>query len=130
MNELVREWISKAEGDWRVAEREFRRPKQPNYDAVCFHCQQCAEKYIKARLLASGRPFPKTHDLTELLTLLRQLEPNWEDLRLNLERLTGWAVEVRYPGLFATKEMAKQALAIAGKLRKLAQASLRVRKRK
>jgi len=48
MNPIVQEWIDKAEGDWNTARREYRVRKSPNYDAVCFHSQQCAEKYLKA----------------------------------------------------------------------------------
>jgi HEPN domain-containing protein len=46
MNNIVDEWVEKAEGDFRTAEREARVRKAPNYDAVCFHAQQCAEKYL------------------------------------------------------------------------------------
>lgn len=50
MKPLTREWIEKAEGDFATASREIRVRKVPNYDAVCFHAQQCAEKYLKALL--------------------------------------------------------------------------------
>jgi HEPN domain-containing protein len=40
MNALLQEWIDKAEGDFHTASREVRAIKSPNYDAVCFHCQQ------------------------------------------------------------------------------------------
>jgi HEPN domain-containing protein len=50
MTSQVAEWISKAEGDFLTAGRELRARKSPNYDAVCFHAQQCAEKYLKAVL--------------------------------------------------------------------------------
>jgi HEPN domain-containing protein len=42
------EWIEKAEGDWEVGQRAYRARKKPNYDAACFHAQQCAEKYLTA----------------------------------------------------------------------------------
>jgi HEPN domain-containing protein len=42
------EWVAKAEGDFLTAGRELRARKSPNYDAVCFHAQQCAEKYLNA----------------------------------------------------------------------------------
>jgi len=48
MKPLTREWVSKAEGDYATARREVRARRQPNFDAACFHAQQCAEKYIKA----------------------------------------------------------------------------------
>ena len=50
MNPLTREWIEKAEGDFATAGRELRARKNPNYEAACFHAQQCAEKYLKAIL--------------------------------------------------------------------------------
>jgi HEPN domain-containing protein len=50
MKPLTLESIEKAEGDFASAQREFRAKKFPNYDAACFNAQQCAEKYIKARL--------------------------------------------------------------------------------
>jgi HEPN domain-containing protein len=45
------EWVEKAEGDFRTAGREKNSAEHPNYDAACFHAQQCAEKYLKARLV-------------------------------------------------------------------------------
>jgi HEPN domain-containing protein len=50
MNPLTLEWVDKAEGDYATALRELRARKQPNYDAACFHAQQCVEKYLKAYL--------------------------------------------------------------------------------
>ncbi len=66
MNEVVKEWIQKAEGDWRTANREFEVEFDPNFDAVCFHAQQCIEKLQKAVLIARNTIPPKTHDLVEL----------------------------------------------------------------
>lgn len=37
MNETIKEWIAKAEGDYPVAGRELKATTNPNYDAVCFH---------------------------------------------------------------------------------------------
>lgn len=51
MNGTVREWLDKAEGDYRVAKRELRAAERPNYDAVCYHAQQCVEKLMKAVLV-------------------------------------------------------------------------------
>lgn len=50
MNPLTTEWVEKAEGDYATAKRESRVRRNPNYDAVCFHAQQMAEKYLKAFL--------------------------------------------------------------------------------
>jgi len=54
MKPLTLEWVEKAERDYETMERESRVRKNPNPDAVCFHAQQCVEKYIKARLCEEG----------------------------------------------------------------------------
>ena len=61
------EWVQKAEGDMNTAQREFAVQDEPNHDAVCFHAQQCAEKYLKARLIEVGLPVMRTHDLEILV---------------------------------------------------------------
>ena len=53
MNEVVREWIDKAEGDYLTATREVGADP-PNYDAACFHAQQCIEKLLKGLLILSA----------------------------------------------------------------------------
>ena len=70
MNALSAEWVEKAESDYRAAEREMRVRKEPSYDVVCFHAQQCAEKYLKAALLEHQLPFRRIHDLEVLLDIL------------------------------------------------------------
>jgi HEPN domain-containing protein len=63
MRPTTLEWISKAEDDWHVAQMSYRARKHPSYDATVFHAQQCAEKYLKARLEEAGIAFSRTHDL-------------------------------------------------------------------
>jgi HEPN domain-containing protein len=77
MKVVTQDWVDKAEGDWASLGRETRTRKAPNYDAACFHAQQCAEKYFKARLVEAGTAFPRTHDLSELLRLAMPTEPAW-----------------------------------------------------
>ena len=47
MKKITQEWIAKAEEDYLVATRELKADP-PALDAVCFHAQQCIEKYMKA----------------------------------------------------------------------------------
>ncbi len=63
MNPLTCEWVAKAEGDFATMMRESQVLDHPNYDAVCFHAQQCAEKYLKALLQETQRPINRTHNL-------------------------------------------------------------------
>ena len=119
MNPLVDEWIIKAEGDFNTANRELQASEEPNYDAVCFHAQQCVEKYLKATLVDAGIEFEKTHDLGILLDMLVRLEPTWEEMRKDMDSLAGLAVEVRYPGYCAESEDAHVAFQIASQVRQV-----------
>ena len=62
MNSQVTEWVLKAEGDFLTAGRELRARKSPNYDAVCFHAQQCAEKY-QSRVAGKQKAYSKNPQL-------------------------------------------------------------------
>jgi len=106
MKPLTAEWVAKAEGDFATMERESRARKNPNYDAICFHAEQCAEKYLKARLCDDGIDFPKTHDLIVLLELALKTEAAWEIFRKDLAILTEYSVSFRYPGEMADLESA------------------------
>lgn len=110
MNPLTREWAQKAEGDFATAARELRARKSPNYDAACFHAQQCAEKYLKGLLQEWSVPFGKTHNLIALLEAIIERDPSWELLRPDVEALTGFAVVFRYPGENADKPTARSAV--------------------
>jgi HEPN domain-containing protein len=118
------EWVEKAEGDFRTAARETNSAEYPNYDAACFHAQQCAEKYLKARLVEAGKDFPKTHDLSAILNLVLAFEPSWESLREDLEHLTDLGVEVRYPGTTADLEDAEEAMRTAQHVRGIVRTAL------
>ncbi len=118
------EWIAKAEGDFVTALMSYRAHKNPNYDTACYHAQQCAEKYLKARLEEANQPIPKTHNLYALLTLLLPLEPSWQILAVDLNILNAFAVAYRYPGLTATKIDAQDALTRCKNIRKLIRLSL------
>ncbi len=116
MSEELDEWISKAEGDFFSALREYRARKNVNNDSACFHAQQCVEKYLKAMLVSRDIPFTKTHDLLPLLSKCLDESPLWESWSDNVEWLTQYAVLFRYPGESATREDARKAVGIMRKL--------------
>jgi HEPN domain-containing protein len=118
MNPAVDEWMAKAEGDFLTAGRELRARKSPNYDAVCFHAQQCAEKYLKAMLQENNKQIPKIHNLIELMLLCEEIDSSFEMLRADLVTMERFAVRTRYPGKFAEKDEAQAAYAAAGTARK------------
>ncbi len=109
MNDLVADGVAKAEGDFNTAQRELRARRAPNYDAVCFHAQESAEKYLKGFLQGQGEEPPKIHNLIRLLDRCQVRDNSFEMIRANLEALETFAVEVRYPGNVASKEEARDA---------------------
>ena len=109
MKPIATEWVAKAEGDFAMMERECRVRKNPNYDGICFHAQQCAEKYLKARLCEADISFSKIHDLVALLEQALVTEPEWETFREDLAYLSDFAVAFRYPGESADRESALDA---------------------
>jgi HEPN domain-containing protein len=124
MKPTTAEWIEKAEGDFATMQRESRARKNPNYDAICFHAQQCAEKYLKARLAETGISFGKVHDLVALLDQALAVQPDWEVFREDLAYLSDFAVSFRYPGESANKESALDAVRKCRFFRKIARSIL------
>jgi HEPN domain-containing protein len=114
----VLEWIDKAEQDYQTALVMGRRRKSPVPDIVGFHSQQCIEKYLKAVLVLKKIDFPKTHDLVELLTILKEKEPLLEALAPALRILNPFSVQFRYPGESATVEESLKALSAMKHVRK------------
>ena len=124
MKPITLEWVAKAEGDFATVEREAWARKTPNYDGVCFHAQQCAEKYLKALLIEADLPFLRTHDLVNLLEQLLPLYPLWEVYRGDLAYLSEFAVSFRYPGESADREAALDARRRCRILRRAARSAL------
>jgi HEPN domain-containing protein len=115
MKRLTAEWVRKAEADY-LAAKTLAGNRLPPHDAVCFHCQQSAKKYLKALLKEASVRVPRTHDLVAIVSLLPQEFP-WRGFKRGLEFLTRFAVETRYPGESASKRQAASSLRWAGKVR-------------
>jgi HEPN domain-containing protein len=97
VRKIVGEWINKADQDIRAA-RALLLQDPPLFHPSCFHSQQAAEKYLKACLTQRQVEFPKTHNIRELLELVRATD---SDLAIGLRHavaLTPFGVEARYPG--------------------------------
>ena len=94
---VVREWITKAENDLKNAANTLKMGEDCPTDTVCFHAQQCSEKYLKALMVWKGIPFPKTHDLSSLIALLPKDLQNLLSVE-EQELLTEYATVTRYPG--------------------------------
>jgi HEPN domain-containing protein len=117
-NELVKQWISRAEEDFINARYTLSLKEDCPLGTICFHSQQCVEKYLKAMLTQDVIAFPRTHDLIELLNLF-PLQNKPELALQDLAVLNRYAVEARYPGDWepVTRQDAKEAFLAASQIR-------------
>lgn len=124
MKVATQEWVAKAEGDWTSAGREIRARKAPNHNDACYHSQQRAEKYLKARLQEASIPVPKTHNLPALLALVLPVDPSWSILSAALLKPDDYGTDFRYPGHDAAKNDAQEAFQFCRTVREVALRSL------
>ena len=115
--EVARQWLAKAANDLLNADNNLEAENIP-LDTVCFHCQQAAEKILKATLAAGGRAYPFTHDLLLLLEKVLEIDNGAERLRNDLSLLMPYAVEIRYPDdwFLPSLQDAREARAAAGRV--------------
>ena len=125
MNPLTHEWIEKAEGDYRTAKWGLQAP-DPVYDTICFHAQQCIEKYLKAWLQEANVPVPRSHNLEELLALILPTLPGWNRWQPGFKIITTYAVESRYPGDSATADNTQHAMHICDEVRQAVRTQLKL----
>ena len=114
----LRSWVRKAEEDLAAAEHLLGMGDACPFAIVGFHAQQCAEKYIKAKLVRHAIEFPRAHDIEELLELLpADVRPTLAK-SLQERRLTSYAVEARYPDETPVdRAAAEEAVVIARQVR-------------
>jgi HEPN domain-containing protein len=106
----------KAEEDWTVAEVCLR--ERLPVSVLCFHCQQAAEKLLKAYLTLLDMDFPWTHDLQPLLRLAGLSASHLDAFREPLEGFSGYAVRLRYDvDVSLSREEAAAAFETVGRLR-------------
>ncbi len=95
---MYKEWLIKAEHDLKIAEDELNT-ENPVTDMICYHCQQAVEKILKSFLIFKGREITKTHDIAELIIRCMEIDKEFEKLfKENVDELTVYSVEIRYPG--------------------------------
>ena len=133
--ETVRGWVAKADNDLTAAAQILKLGPECPADTVCFHVQQCVEKYFNALLVAKRLDFPKTHDLNALARLRPEALLGLMD-DLQRRRMTEYATVIRYPNEDSAIPVteARKAVATARRIRRairllLPRASLRRRKK-
>ena len=107
-------WLRKAALDLRAAEVDLAADP-PLFEDALFHCQQAAEKALKAFLTWHDVPFRKTHSLEEIGHQCEQIDGSLADLVERAAPLTEYAWLFRYPGAVEAveKEETKEALQVA-----------------
>jgi HEPN domain-containing protein len=124
---VAAEWVAKAENDLLNATHTLKLGQRCPTDTVCFHAQQCVEKYLKALLVLHGVDFPKTHDLEALASRVRggrkpALPPE------ELAKLKRYATVTRYPGAEAISlAEARRAVSAAKRMRRAVRSLLPAR---
>lgn len=89
------EWISYAKTDLEAAKFLTNMHPQP-LEIICYHCQQSAEKSIKALIVKNGIQVKKTHDLLLLLQDLKS-KIDISPVKIECAELTNYSVITRYP---------------------------------
>ena len=119
MAKAYEEWLAIADTDLGVARHLYATYHPKPFEIICYHCQQAAEKAIKAVIVANGAPggMPKLHDLSFPLDQIKNMVEIDETFFDYADELTPYGVAVRYPSeLFLEDRHAKSALCHAAVL--------------
>lgn len=125
--QIVTDWIAKAEEDYLFTEKHIV-DEESFFAPLCFHCQQAAEKYLKAYIVAHELPLRKIHDLVELVKLCMQADSAFEELKGDAILINPYYIDTRYPATWPigfTKDDALAALATAGRIREFVKEKLK-----
>jgi HEPN domain-containing protein len=101
MKKLARNWLSFARLDLEAADKLRRDPEMTGIAA--FHCQQCAEKSLKAIIAQNDLTVPRTHDLITLYAQVSELASSVNLDEEILRQIDEAYIETRYPTDTATE---------------------------
>ena len=93
-------WLTKAFHDL-VGARKSSQEDDVSLDVAVYHCQQAAEKSLKAFLFFHSEPIQKTHNLAILLPLCANIATGFGALKEEAKLLNPLAFTFRYPDDFA-----------------------------
>ena len=125
----VRQWIERAREDLRLSNHAMTMSTAIPYRLVAYHAQQCAEKCLKAYLVAGLTDFPYTHNIGVLLELCAKTA-SWIPKVNDAATLSSYAITARYPGGAdrVTKREAVVTISIAERVLKTVTADLKAKK--
>ena len=115
--DLAKEWLRYAKSDFNTARHMFGDVIPKEIEISCYHSQQCAEKSLKAYLIANGIEPPNIHDLVELNNFCIASNASFSTIQQYCVFLNPYGVHVRYPNELAIDDgTTKQAIDNAEKL--------------
>ena len=126
--DTIRQWMAKADHDLKIGKGELNS-QEPATDMICFHMQQCVEKYLKAYCIFRDLEITKTHDITIILKDCLSADASFSVLlEKNIEMLTPYGTIIRYADDFymPTIEETREAVAMAEMVRNFVQEKLSV----
>ena len=103
--DIVNEWLTIAYDDYDTALYLFQKPHRKPFEIICYHCQQSAEKSLKAFLCAKRTPIPRTHDTGLLCRKCAEIDDSFSEFLRSCEELAIFATETRYPIRMEMDEM-------------------------
>jgi HEPN domain-containing protein len=124
---VVLEWVEKAEEDYLGATIWARQRKNFKPGKLCWDCQQCVEKYLKAFLTRHRVPFARDHKLEALLAECVNRDSDFRLLKSDVDAVDICQPKIRYPGNEVTEQQARAAFAACKKIRKFTRAKLGLR---
>ncbi|MEW5822630.1 MAG: HEPN domain-containing protein [Cyanobacteriota bacterium] len=112
----AKDWLKIAKSNLKLGKAYYSiNDNEIRFEELCFELQQCVEKSLKALLVHNKVIFPKTHSLSELITILQKHSVIIPENLLDVVELTKYAVETRYPDNYheITEEEYKETIQIA-----------------
>ena len=99
MNEIIAAWLAYANADYDTATFLYEKQYPRQLEIICYHCQQAAEKAIKALYLKLNIPggIPRKHDLPFLLQQISGEITIPEEIVNAADALDPYGILVRYP---------------------------------
>ncbi len=92
----TRAWVLKAHSDLRTA-RIIAAANDPPFDTAIYHCQQAAEKAVKAYLHHQEASVQRTHDVARLSREASAFEQGFSNFAADAQLLTPLVTSFRYP---------------------------------
>ena len=126
INPLTLEEVRAAEEDWATVQILQQALRRDVYHSICFHAQQCVEKYLKAWLQEANLRVPRTHNLNELLALIVPTRSEWQAWHTDFNTFKPYAVDVRYGKHFANAAEVENAVRVCTEVRREIRAALQL----